>query len=451
MILRIIITTSLVLLLAGVSFAAGSITISSAGNNTYMVNGSSMDGVAGIELQVSYGNTSLSTPTVTAGSLVSGAMFAANPNITGIIKVAIVSTTPFSGNGPIAKIVFASGSGTPILTSFSTIDFKGVTLSSSLPDPNVPGPGTFGQTSTSTSTASTSTTANTSASNVNNSTTSTSTSSSSSSTPTYPGTVSLPQDFASKPDVKPPATKQEQPVWEQPASTPDEQPQAADKSVPSKKEAENVTEQYLVYKGVVDRFKQYSGEKTLAKLSELYKREVATNIHQEPSPVLSDGTTQVTLTVDLPARITDAPNFAMNGAKLLSHKQEPTMKGRWILSALPEKSTSTATLTILAGSEGFEYPLTVAPPHNSALKLDEAGWNQFLKNSGTVEVPLYDLNQDGVRDFRDEYIFVTNYLVQQARPVPTGTKPEAPKTTSSAAPAEPAAAPAAVPPKKAPK
>ena len=440
MILRILVTTFLAaLLLASVSFAASPvISIEPNGGNTFIVKGNSMDGVSGISFDVSYSKTTLSTPAVTWGDLVSGTLKEINTTTyIGLIKGAVLTTTSLSSTGIIATIVFASGSGAPTLT-YSTIDKNGAALSSSLADPNITGAGIpFSEQAKAEADAKAKAEAEAK--------------SQTQTTPTYPGTVSLPQDFASKPDVKPPAAKQEQPVWEQPASIPDEQPQAADKSVPSKKEAENVTEQYLVYKGVVDRFKQYSGEKTLAKLSELYKREVATNIHQGPSPVLSDGTTQVTLTVDLPARITDAPNFAMNGAKLLSHKQEPTMKGRWILSVLPEKSTSTATLTILAGSEGFEYPLTVAPPHNSALKLDEAGWNQFLKNSGTVEVPLYDLNQDGVRDFRDEYIFVTNYLVQQARPVPTGTKPEAPKTTSSAAPAEPAAAPAAVPPKKAPK
>jgi len=446
----------LTLLLASTSFAAGPITISAAGNNTYIVNGSSMDGVAGIEIQITYAVASLGTPKasdVTAGSLVSGvsgAIFAANPNSPGTIRIAIISTSPFSGSGPIAKIVFPAGGGTappPQLVNYSMIDSKGAALTSqthtgsTAPDPNISGPGTFGQTAT-TSTPSTS---GTSTGTTGTTTTSTATSSTGS-TPTYLGTVTMPQDFASKPDVKPPAAKEEQPVWDQPGRSPAEQPQIADRSASGKKEheTETETEQYLVYKGVIERFKQYKGETSLAKLSELFKREVSTSIHQEPSPLLSDGKTTVTLTVDLPARITAAPNFAMNGAKLLSHKQEPAIKGRWILTALPDSMTSEAALTILAGSEGFEYPLTVAPPLRAALKLDETGWKMFQNNRGTDTQPLYDLDQDGVRDYRDDFIFVTNYLVQQTLlPAPTATKPATPSTTPAPAvaptkPADPA-------------
>jgi hypothetical protein len=447
MILRTFVTTSLALLLTSVAFAAGPITIAPAGNNTYIVNGSLMDGVAGIELQITYA-APLGTPTITAGSLVSGAIFAANPNSPGLIRVAIISTSPFSGNGPIAKIVFASGSNNaadPQLASYSMIDSKGATLSSqttpvsSLPDPTITSAGIpFSSTPTPTTPSTTPSTA-TNTTTTTTTTTST-TSSGTSSTPTYLGTVAMPQESHPQPDVKTPTPKQEQPVWDQPAPPPAEQPQFAEKSVPVKKETETETEQYLVYTSVSERFKQYNGEKSLAKLSELFKREVSSSIHQDPSPMLSDGTTLVTLTVDLPSRITAAPNFAINGAKLLSHKQEPTVKGRWIVTALPEAATSATTLTIIAGSEAFEYPLTLAPPHRTTLKLDEAGWNTFLTTSGTAEAPLYDLNQDGVRDYLDEFIFVTNYLVQKTvRPVPPAV---------SAPPAvAPTTAPPVVPPK----
>lgn len=67
-------------------------------------------------------------------------------------------------------------------------------------------------------------------------------------------------------------------------------------------------------------------------------------------------------------------------------------------------------LTILSGNEGYVYPRTIVPPVKTPLTFDERGWNRFLKEVGTAKVPLNDLNKDGVRDYKDEFIFVANCL-----------------------------------------
>ncbi|MBV5339672.1 MAG: hypothetical protein J0665_08930 [Deltaproteobacteria bacterium] len=49
---------------------------------------------------------------VTQGELISGAMMAVNTITLGLIKIAIISTKAFSGNGQIATVSFASVTGT---------------------------------------------------------------------------------------------------------------------------------------------------------------------------------------------------------------------------------------------------------------------------------------------------------------------------------------------------
>jgi hypothetical protein len=63
---------------ATTAFALPSVTIPPSDSRTYTVQGSNMDGVAGIQLDIAYDTTSLSTPTVTQGTLVAGAILAAN-------------------------------------------------------------------------------------------------------------------------------------------------------------------------------------------------------------------------------------------------------------------------------------------------------------------------------------------------------------------------------------
>jgi hypothetical protein len=187
------------------------------------------------------------------------------------------------------------------------------------------------------------------------------------------------------------------------------------------------TPQYVLYKGILDRFKQYNGSKQLSAMELLFDKKVAQTIHQEPAILLSDGVSKATLTVDIPARITSSPNFAVNGGRLVSFKQDKQSKDRWIIEVLPEAGAVRVTVTTIVGAEEFEYPLTVAPPVKTALKLDEAGWNSFLKEVGTSSAPQHDLNNDGLRDYVDEFIFVVNYIARKSAP----TKPASPSNKST--------------------
>jgi hypothetical protein len=182
------------------------------------------------------------------------------------------------------------------------------------------------------------------------------------------------------------------------------------------------TSQYVIYKGVLDRFRQYNGSKSLPAMVALFDKKVAQTFRQEPAILLSAGQSKAILTVDIPVKISSSPNFAVNGGTLVSFKHDKQSEGRWIVEVLPEVGSIKVTVTIIAGPEEFEFLLTVAPPVKTALTLDESGWNRFVKETGSVTAPLHDFNHDGVRDYMDEFIFVANYLGRKstpAKPAPT--------------------------------
>jgi hypothetical protein len=388
---------------------AYTVSVIPSGDKTFSVQGSGMDGATGIRLDISYDAASLVIPSVTPGGAVTGAMFAANTNQPGYIRIAIISTNTFSSNGQIATITFASKTGSGGITSVtsSMIDKTGAQLASNpnktspetpSPDPVVP----FSQPTQQVSTSNSSTITKTSQTSASTSGT----------TPIYAGAVTLPTDVRQKSDTQPaPIAPNPDYGTETAQAKVTEQIEKPEKPTAVAKAEE--TPQYVVYKGIFERFKQYKENKKLASMAALFDRKVAAFIEQSPHILLTDGRTKAVLSIDLPARISSSPNFAVSGGKLVSFIQDKQLKGRWIVEVLPDVATGKSTVTIIAGVEQFEYPLTVAPEIKKTQTFDEKGWNIFLKEVGTVNVPLHDLNNDGVRDYMDEYIFVANYLVQK--------------------------------------
>jgi len=122
---------TVILLLWGVAASlAASASVISSGGGTYTIQGDNMDGVSGIELNLSYDNSSLATPSVSAGGLISGALMAANTANSGTIKIAVISTKTFTGSGPIAVVTFASkkGNGGLSIVSANMLDSKGAPI-----------------------------------------------------------------------------------------------------------------------------------------------------------------------------------------------------------------------------------------------------------------------------------------------------------------------------------
>ncbi len=398
------------------AMASATVSVNPTGDLSYTIDGMGMDGVAGIQLDITYDANSLNTPKVTPGSLVAGAMLSANTSRTGLIKIAIISTRPFSGSGQIASITFAAKTGSGGIISFTTnlIDSNSASISAipvnqpneSIAPATILTPGIpFSQTQQPPQTglpAATTTSA-------------------------FPGSVTMPAELQQRVDAQP------EPSTTDPAFTGEPVPEAAvitEQSLPSSAPAADAkvedTPQYLVYNGILDRFKQYNGSKSLSAMVMLFNKKTAQTIYQEPAILLSDGHNRAILTIDIPSRITTSPNFAANGGRMVTFNQDKQSKGRWTVVVQPEAGAVKTTLTIISGAEEFEYPLTVAPPAKTALSLDEIGWSRFLEEVGTTTAPLHDLNADGVRDYIDEFIFVANHLAGKSTPI----KPAVPSSKS---------------------
>lgn len=408
--------------------AAATVSVSPAGDSSYTVQGSNMSGVAGIRLDIAYDTGSLhGTPTVTQGGLVAGAMLAANTSLPGIIKIAIISTRAFSGSGQIASISFASKTGNGGITSVtaSMIDSSGSAIAVSTASPT--GETAAPEVITTPSVPISQTSQQASSSTQQQSSSATATSSTVTTTiPAHLDTVTLPSEQQQRTDSQPAISTTVPVNSEEPAAAKSvEQPHPSDKPAADAKPEE--TPQYVIFKGIIDRFRQYNGSKKLTDMAALFDKKVAQSISQEPSILLSDGHSKATLAIDIPVRSTSSPNFAVNGGTLVSFKQNQQSRGRWIVEVLPETGAPRVTVTIIAGAEEFEFPLTVAPPVKTVLTLDESGWEKFMKEVGTTGAPIYDFNNDGVRDYMDEFIFVANYLAGKSTPV----KPAVPSNKSA--------------------
>lgn len=414
---RVLTAAALVLAVSRPSsaLAAATVTVSPSGESTYTVQGAGMDGVAGIQLDVTYDAKSLSTPTVNKGDVAAGALLAANSSLPGLIKIAIISTSAFSASGQIASISFASKTGSGGIQSVTAAMYD--SSGAALPVIAAIAGGTTGSTGGLSSTPAVPFTQTTQTTQTDQTTRTGQSGQTdrSGSTPavTYTGTVTLPpgqQQAESQPPPPAPA----------PAVTAEPSPPGgADRPLhpdrPSTEAQPAETLQYVAYRGVLERFRLFSGKKSLPALTELFDRKVSHIIRQEPALPFSDGKSRVTLTIDVPARITATPVFKADGAELLSSSKDPRIKGRWNAELLPDAGVVKATFTITAGAEEFEYPLTVAPKLKTALTLDEAGWARFVAETGTKAAPLHDFNGDGVRDYIDEYIFVFNSLAGKAK------------------------------------
>ena len=90
-------TFFLVLGLSCSPILAASITVTPAGSGAFAVLGDGMTGVAGIDITLGYDSSALASPSVTQGGLVSGALFTANTNLPGLVRIAIIKSTPFPG------------------------------------------------------------------------------------------------------------------------------------------------------------------------------------------------------------------------------------------------------------------------------------------------------------------------------------------------------------------
>jgi hypothetical protein len=118
----------------------------------------------------------------------------------------------------------------------------------------------------------------------------------------------------------------------------------------------------------------------------------------------------VKILANLPDLGKKSPTFALNGAKLVSLKNNDT-KAEWVIEALPQTNAIKGRLTIFIGTNIIEFPLTIAPPVKGVSQT-ETDFIAFLSDSGSVN-PKHDLNGDSKHDYLDDFIYTANYLAQK--------------------------------------
>lgn len=157
---------------------------------------------------------------------------------------------------------------------------------------------------------------------------------------------------------------------------------------------------------VLERFRTYTGPRTKEALSELFRLPASPVVRQQPAIAISDGKTAVLIAVKILSADGTAPNFAVEGAKLLS--LESKQRDEWLIKALPPRGALHVFLLVVNGPETNAFPIIVAPPLPQKFNASSEAFRSFLE--ADTNGPLYDVNGDGKRDYIDDYIYTANVI-----------------------------------------
>ena len=407
--------------LAPESFAAPAVTIAPSSDSVYVLQGNDFSGASGIDVTIRYDAAALANPRVVLGGLVGGALMAVNPSTPGMVRLALVRVTAINGSGTIATVTFdrikSTGADILALTS-SAISSSGSNIGITSQIVNSVKTADITQTPPSDSGSTPAAIPGTPTAPVTNA-------------PSAPMgvvglVVPLPGDAASGGKAETPSPDQATADVVKPAGDADAPLETAkamppEKPVPPAPEPEK--KKIMLYKSVLERFKDFSGNKTPEALIALFSPQKGQAM-QDPPIVLADGKTTMKVLLDVnPSG--ENNNFLLDGVNLVSLVNKD--KNSWVAELLPDKKITEATISIPRSKQWDVIPLTVAPPMDvkinpSSSRLSEADFKLFLKERGTAKAPKFDLNNDGRRDYIDDFIFTANYLVQRDGYTKQGTK-----------------------------
>ncbi len=380
---------------------AASITLASADGSVYQLVGNGFSKVSALNVTIKYDPSSLEAPKISQGPLANGTLFVANPYTPGEVKIAFVHASGVTGTGSIAEIVFtskgSSGGGITGMTA-QTLDPKGQILpvtaavsnfsgSSMTAFPNAGSPQTSGAGGATTSPASGVTGTGGTA---------------------YLGAVTLPgedssgrekqvRESAENPAVQPAATPALETVKQEPApeSTPPVQLVKRPTPIPPA--------------NTLERFKAYNEALTLEGLKQLFANRGGDWIAQIPPIAPADGKSLITLQLSTELFYEKAPNFSLRGVEM---KRVTSSENGWAIEIIPAKDSMNSSISIVVDRSVVEVPLLTVPalPKSwDTVKLTRSEVNLFLADRSVKR----DLNGDGRHDYKDDYIMVGNYLLQE--------------------------------------
>jgi hypothetical protein len=390
------------------AFAMSTVTISSDGSGVFLLQGMGIDGASALEINILYDANTLANPRVVEGPLISGSMTAINKNIPGMVRMVIIRLSPIQGSGIIATLSFDRKGPSPgIITSMNVrlANIKGLPLSAVAQISNPPSVAnaqdqdmaTEATTSTLAGTPGTTSDANIIPSTV---IITGQPSGAEAGTKTADATLTTKLDEG-QPDSASPAVHE-------PVALAQKNDHAAGADDP--KTPGIVKKPIYTQKSVLDRFKEYRGERTIASLVSLFENESMIGCRQEPPVSISDGKSSVRVVFVTTPGANPASDMAVMGARLVSLKQDADNTNTWIAELVPEKGTFRASLAVTQGGLKMIVPLTVSPKvkmyHIRPGSWTAADFSYYLKRQRA------DLNNDGKRDYIDDYVFTANYLYE---------------------------------------
>lgn len=80
--------------------------------SAYVLAGHALKKVGGMQVDIAYDPAKLANPRVTQGAMVTGGAFVVNPNVTGMVRIALVASPPLNGDGTLATLSFDQTAGT---------------------------------------------------------------------------------------------------------------------------------------------------------------------------------------------------------------------------------------------------------------------------------------------------------------------------------------------------
>jgi hypothetical protein len=386
--------------------------VTPAGGGIFLLQAAPIENAAAVEIVLLYDAETLAAPVVKEGALLAGAMTAVNAAVPGVLRIAVVRTTPMSGSGTLAIMIFESKNGSSGKITSCSVKLAGLSgaalpaLVSIAAPTETSGDGTERQTG--------------------------SVRTGSGSSPSWavektggPLPTLIPGPFTISPDrggadeasrIKETDGRVPVEAIHEPAQGREPSGARNDAAQSNEPAGAKVSESVLfAHKSVLDRFREYRGERKAAALVSLFERNDAIGFSQDPPVALSDGKTTVRLTfISTPGDKT-AGNVAVMGAKLVSLKKDPDYTNTWIAELMPEKGEFRASVAVSQGAVKMVYPLTIAPRadlnYSPSGKASEADLERQLK-----ERKASAAKDAGKNDYLADYILTANYLVAAKKP-----------------------------------
>ena len=320
----IVLAVQCALTLVGQAVQAETVLLQEQESGVFVVNADNLTNVEGVELTLTYDAQVLKNPRVAPGSINKWLLFESNVSTPGVIQIVMMSTPGISGSGSLSIVRFDKLKNSTAKVGFSYQVTRGSDSATTSETSQLPAPAS----------ASAPAQADSSLRQPG-----------ALAAPTVAGPAMPAEDAAPAnvdqndvvPDEEfPPADENSAPPppagvgWPgiPPVMAPPSAERAAGQTAPPDVRG------YRKHQGMIERFRAYRGERTLAKLAALFSAPIASTFRQEPPICPSDGNTTMTVTVNLDDPGGAAPNFALQGARLKSLKKDGERS--WVLEALPE-------------------------------------------------------------------------------------------------------------------